>query len=240
MSNDLINVDEELKRRAEALKKNLGSQSVHISTKDKKFNLPNGVILDKLSCVVLDMRFWNKYYLKPWEPNVIATPECFAYGEDERSLIPSDGSPDKQADSCATCPHNIFPPNGGAKACKNFLIMAIMVPDLSDTTVYTLSGSPTSLNNDKVRKLEGLKTYFKKITDVYGHPIKAVTEFNLIDGKRGFKLHASFAGENGNYAEHAAYFDQAEKAITTEPSPPDENTVTEVSAPVRPRSRATA
>lgn len=240
MANELLNVEDELKRRADLLKKNLGNQGLHISTRDKKFNLPNGIILDELECVVLDMRFWNKYYTRPWEPNVVIPPECYAVGEDEKSMVPSPNSNDVQADSCAVCPHNIFPQGGGAKPCKNVLTMAIMVPDLSDLTVYTLTGSPTSLSNDKTRKIEGLKTYFKKITDVYGHPIKVITKFKLIDGKRGFKLHASFAGENLNYAEHATYFEQAEKAITTEPTPLDEATVTEVSAPVKPRSRATA
>lgn len=236
--NALINVEEELKRRADLLKKNLSSQSVHISTKDKKFNLPNGLVVDELSAVVLDMRFWNKYYTKPWEPNVVVPPDCFAIGEDERNMVPSVNSKNMQADACNVCPQNIFPPDGKAKPCKNVLVMAIMVPDLSDTTVYTLTGSPTSLSNDKTHKLDGLRTYFKKVADVYGHPIKVVTKFRLIDGKRGFKLYASFLSENENYAEHAAYFEEAERVLTTEPAAQQEDTqVVEVAAPQR--SRAT-
>ncbi len=61
-----------------------------------------------------------------------ATPTCYAYGDDEGSMVPHPQSPDKQAEACATCPHNAFGTalQGRGKRCKDTRSLGVVAEGL--------------------------------------------------------------------------------------------------------------
>lgn len=62
--------------------------------------------------------------------------------------MPSDNSPDKQADSCAACPKNEFGSLGKGKACSNTVQLAVLPADFMDDPeqpLAILKVSPTAL-----------------------------------------------------------------------------------------------
>lgn len=217
-STEIANVDAMLAAKAAALQQNIVAAGNHISLRDKKFGLPSGIKSDgPVKLVILDYRFQNRYYDKPWDPDTPTPPVCYAISETNVGMKPSDKSTEKQAESCDTCPLNEYGSKGKGKACRNQLIMAVQMPDLSDDTVMTITASPTAQTD--------MRLYLKKVTDLYGHPVKAVTSFTLVDAPRGFKLRAAAADVNTRYADHVKYLQQAEAAVTAEPqaAPPDDD-----------------
>jgi hypothetical protein len=235
-STELANVDALLQQKAAALAKNVKTGGSTISLRDKKFNLPSGEIVDgDLDLVILDYRYQNKYYTKPWNPKVPEAPECWAIAEAESDLSPSDNVVDKQSEDCASCPMNVFGSKGDGKACRNTMTLAVMFPDLADgDSVMTISVSPTAKKD--------IAAYLVKAAQMFGHPVKAITRFSLIDAARGFKIKAHAIEPNENYAVHAGYLKQAEDAVTVEPQPvPQEEEVqASVKAPVSTRRRSRA
>ena len=207
-STALSDIDAELQRRAAAIAQNVRTGGSAISLRDKKFNLPNGEIVDgELDLVVLDYRYWNKYYTKPWNPKTPEAPVCYACNEDERSLEPFDTAPEKQADDCASCPMNVFGSKGDAKACRNTMTLAVMLPGGDE--VLTLSVSPTAKKD--------IAGALVKSMQVFGHPVKATMTFALVDAARGFKLKVTNMEPNEDYKHYAQFLKQAEDAVTAEP-----------------------
>lgn len=101
----------------------------------------------ELTGVILDFAFDYTYYDRPFDPNQITSPACFALGRDVETLSPDDNSPVRQTDgSCKLCPNNEFGSalNGSGKACRNSL--RVLFKDLSDGSVWKVRFSPTSLS----------------------------------------------------------------------------------------------
>jgi len=74
-------------------------------------NLPN-----PLPLVILAYDAERAYYSKPYQPDVMATPDCYSYD----SLVPHEKSKVPQSDACSQCRFNEFgsAQNGKGKACK--------------------------------------------------------------------------------------------------------------------------
>jgi hypothetical protein len=74
-------------------------------------NLPN-----PLPLVILSYDAERAYYSKPYQPDVMATPDCYSYD----SLVPHAKAKVPQADKCSECRFNEFgsAQNGKGKACK--------------------------------------------------------------------------------------------------------------------------
>lgn len=121
-----------------------------IKTDEKLFTLPNGDSAEELSVIIVDFVSVNTYYDKPWNPNVIVPPNCFAISVDAVGLVPSDNSPDKQCDTCVSCWANQWNSSatGAGKACKNERLLAVMAPDGdADSPLMVLTVTPTALKS---------------------------------------------------------------------------------------------
>lgn len=118
-------------------------------TQDKMFVLPNGTkTAGPLKLVIVDFNSKNNYYPVAFDPKNITPPACFAIGDSPTTLVPSDNSPEKQAEACTGCPMNQFESAavGKGKACGNHRILAVLPPDAdADTPLWTLSVSSTAL-----------------------------------------------------------------------------------------------
>jgi len=144
-----------------------------IKLKPGKFVLPDGSETDSLDIVIVDFISANTFYEGAYNKDDIVPPTCFALGTNPTQLVPSDNSPVKQSDTCASCPMNQFGSAGAGKACKNGRRLAVLPPDADDDTpLWTLDVSPTGL--------KGFDGYVRSTAAKFGiTPIGLITNVTL-------------------------------------------------------------
>lgn len=164
---------------AEMLAKQVGAPSGDRikATQDKKFLLPDGNKVDTLEAVIVNFGSHNSYYTESYDRNKPVSPACFSLGMDPRSMVPSENSPKRQADTCHECPNNMWGsgPGGRGKACKNARVLALMPSKgvAEDAPIWLLQTSPTAIKffDDYVRGLLQRKvTPLKVVTQIYFDP----------------------------------------------------------------------
>lgn len=147
------NIREALEQETQELSKRIQAPSgdkIKL-TKKKTFKLPDGSEHPgPLTVVILDFVSYNAFFDKPYKDGDPAAPACFALGLEPTSLVPSAKSPDRQADSCGTCPNNQFGSKGDGKACRNHRKLAVVAGegDLAgdpNSPMWILEVSPTAL-----------------------------------------------------------------------------------------------
>jgi hypothetical protein len=119
---------------------------------NRAFITPDRAEGETLEVVIVDFMSSNLFYDGPFDRDNPQPPTCFAIGPEPSMLVPSPNSPNKQAETCATCPNNQFgsAPNGKGKACKNTRLLALMPASVldnpkEDAPIWVLSVPPTSL-----------------------------------------------------------------------------------------------
>lgn len=140
-----------------------GGDKIRI-TQDKKFALPDGrTHPGPLELVIIDFVSNNNFYEGKYDPKNITPPACFAVGTNPTALVPSNNSPDKQAETCSVCPNNVFGSEGDGKACKNGRLLAILAPDTKpDDPLMLLQVSPTAM--------KGFDAYVRNVAAQFGLP----------------------------------------------------------------------
>lgn len=89
---------------------------------------------NQMAVIVLAYTLENSWYDGPYDPNTPASPRCFAFGMDEKTLEPhpkvdEEEYFERQNDECSGCPRNEWgsADTGRGKACKNVVRLA-MIP----------------------------------------------------------------------------------------------------------------
>ena len=161
------------------------------------FALPNGQVLEELEAIVVDVRYVNALYLKPYKPGAIETPSCWALNADANILAPNEASEKPVHATCEGCPNNEWGSgaNGSGKRCKNMIRLALLPPDATEkTSVFILDLPPTS-TGPFLKVLRGLsvpmqtvvmrfsldpkQTYAKVLTELLSPAPDAVAPFIL-------------------------------------------------------------
>jgi hypothetical protein len=150
-----VNYSEQLSKEAQEIGKRIqaGGGSKVRANGNRSFILPEGGEATEIEGVIVDFYSANMFYDRPFDKDQPAAPACFAMGEIPSTLAPPAEVPDRQADSCATCPNNQFgsADNGKGKACRNKRILAILPEDANDESeIITLEVPPGS-----VQKFDG-------------------------------------------------------------------------------------
>lgn len=109
------------------------------------FALPNGQDAEVIEGVIVDFVSANLLFEGAYDKDNPSAPGCFAVGPEPTTLVPTQNSPNRQADTCATCPNNQFGSAGKGKACKNTRLLAIQPLGDDDGNIYVLSVPPTSI-----------------------------------------------------------------------------------------------
>jgi hypothetical protein len=146
-----------------------GKDAIRV-TQDKKFELPNGDVLDSLDVVIVDFVYRNEFYPGVFNRKAITPPACFAISENASAMSASPNSPIKQGENCATCQQNQFgsSPSGDGKACKNTVVLAVLPLDATeDTPIWIVKSSPTAVKH--------FNAYVAKLARSVGVPVSAVT-----------------------------------------------------------------
>lgn len=119
---------------------------------NKTFITPDGMEGDTLEVVVVDFVSSNLFYDGTYDRDNPQPPACFAIGAEPSLLVPSPSSPNKQAETCSSCPNNQFGSavTGKGKACKNTRLLALVPASALDNPkeeapIWIMSVPPASL-----------------------------------------------------------------------------------------------
>jgi len=154
-----------------------------ITFKKRKFNLPNGDVLDFLDVVIVDFVYMNKFYSAAYQEDSIVPPDCFAIAPNDKDLSPSANSPDCQSQvGCAGCPQNQFGSKGKGKACSNRIVMAILPTDAGPETPFAIIDVPPT-------SLKGWQQYASSVArGLQRPPFGVVTHIEMDDSYDYAKL----------------------------------------------------
>jgi hypothetical protein len=144
-----VNYNEQLAREAAEISKRIATPSgdrVRFNS-NRGFVTPDGNEGEELEVVIVDFMSSNLFYDGPFDRDKPQPPACFAIGPEPSLLVPSDNSPNKQAEVCTVCPNNQFGSAGKGKACKNTRLLAVMplAMDGGESPIWIMSVPPTSM-----------------------------------------------------------------------------------------------
>ena len=238
-SSAIVSIQEQLKAQVAAQANKIAPPSgINIRiTQDKKFQLPDGSKVDgPLDLVIVDFVSRNSFYEGAYDPNNISPPACFAIHPEPKQMVPSDNSPVKQADDCASCPMNQFGSSGKGKACKNSRVLAVLPPDAdADTPMWLLQVSPTAL--------KGFDGYVGAVARTFQMPpIAVVTSVDFNPNETYASLTFGDPRPNENLAVHFARQAEAKELLMAEPdvSGYGQEPAKPARAPARPAARKPA
>jgi len=100
----------------------IGGGQQFVSIKGGKLMIAGNQVPNNEAVVVV-LAFTNAkaYYDQPYQPDVPASPVCYAYGDDIKTMTPHTEAEKRQCDECASCRWNEFGTArmGKGKACRD-------------------------------------------------------------------------------------------------------------------------
>lgn len=175
-----VNYEEQLAKEAAEIAKRIAAPTgdrIRFNA-NRAFITPDGMEGETLEVVIVDFVSSNLFYDGPFDRDNPQPPGCFAIGPEPSLLVPSPNAPNRQAETCTSCPNNQFgsAPNGKGKACKNTRLLALMpvtaLDSEEDAPIWILSVPPTSL--------KAYDSYVHSLASKHKTvPIGVVTEISL-------------------------------------------------------------
>lgn len=230
-----VDISAMLEKQKQAVMDKIGrpSSSVVGIKQNKTMVLPDGdSTSEPVDFVILDFVSMNTYYDGVYDPNNVQPPVCFAIGENPDNLIASDRSPEKQSDTCASCPMNRYESaaRGKGKACKNMRVLAVMKANATEEdAIWLLRVSPT-----------GLKAYDGYVRNLAQRnnlaPVQVVTTIGFDPKEEYPSLRFAPAAvlEQDRLAFFVSRMEEAAELIRTEP---DYSTYEQETKPKKPAAR---
>lgn len=120
---------------------------------------------NKLRVAVIDYAFSKTYYEGAFDPSTPQTPVCYAFGREEKGMVPHDQAPKKQHADCAGCEWNRFgtAERGRGKRCKDERrVMCIVEVDDEES----IAGAEVRQFNIPPGSLKNWGTYLNTIKEV--------------------------------------------------------------------------
>lgn len=150
---------------------------------------------DKMNVVVLDSVLENHYYDVAFDPDNPASPVCFAFGRDEKTICPHDGAPEPQHTQCKGCPLNEFGTDerGKGKACANVRRLAL----IPESGLEDIEGADVAYLKVPVMSVKNWAGYVTQLaTTLKRPPFAVVTEVSVVpDDKSQFRVQFKFVRE---------------------------------------------
>lgn len=170
MTNQLNRWEEELAKSAAETTANLPAVSVPtLSFKTGGRMALNGAEIkdSTVDVIVLDFIRENQFFADDYDPDNPATPCCYAFGHDEKTMKPFDAAPDPQADQCKGCKWNEFgsATKGAGKACKNVMRVALIHAQAED-----IAGAEVIYAKIPVTSVKNFVGYAKTLADSFKRP----------------------------------------------------------------------
>ncbi len=213
-STAVASIQERLKAEVAGIQERIGAPGGDVIsiTQDKHFKLPDGTKHPgPMNVVIVDFVAGNFFYEGAYDPNNITPPACFSLGTNPSQMVPSNNSPVRQSDSCATCPMNQWGSDGKGKACKNSRLLALLPVDAdNETPVMVLKVSPTAI--------KAFDSYVATVARSFQlPPLGVVTEISFDDAVTYASLRFKNPTPNENIELAFNRRDEARKRLMTEP-----------------------
>lgn len=145
---------------------------------------------NEIKAVIVDAILENNYYVGAFDSENPSSPDCYAFGRDEKTMGPHPDAPAPQSDKCHDCKWNEFgtADTGKGKACKNTRRIAL-VPAMP-LTEDGLRKDEIAFLKPPVTSVKAYATYVKMLGKVRGlHTAGVVTKITSAkDPKTQFKL----------------------------------------------------
>ena len=128
---------------------------------------------NKMEVVVIDFLLENAIFAEKYNANKPASPMCYAFGRDEKTMGPHENSSDPQSELCHNCPNNEWgsnPEGGRGKACKNSRRIAIMHADALRDGPDGVEKANTIMCKIPVTSIQNFSRYINQCTKVLGKP----------------------------------------------------------------------
>lgn len=207
-------IDAEMQAEVAAIADRIGQPGGNLIavTQDKQFKLPDGTTSDEVYAVIVDFNSANMLYEGRYDPKNPAPPICFALGKVVKDLVPSEHSPQKQADRCQGCPMNEFGSDGNGKACKNQRQLILALPDNEDedAPLYKMRVSPTAIKH--------FDSYVASVASKLQRPPVAVVTKIYFDPNNDYpSLRFAIDAPNPAMAAHFGRRAEAQALLNTEP-----------------------
>lgn len=126
-----------------------------------------------LECIIIASTHANKYYEGEYDPNNLRNPECYAYSEDGKGMVPHPSVVNPIHDNCDECPYNQWgsADKGKGKKCKNVQHIGLIPADTSPEDVETAELALMSL---PVTSGKNFDKYVNKLTTLFNRPTLAM------------------------------------------------------------------
>lgn len=123
----LANLQEELAAAAKEASAAEQSGGSFLSFKGGMFFNKQPMKDNRVDAIILDAINVNEFYAEAWDPDVKASPSCYAFGRGDDMKPHEKVKAPKCAGGCAACPMNQWGSgNKGGKACKNTKRLALI------------------------------------------------------------------------------------------------------------------
>jgi len=160
MSNEVMSWKDRLAQDAQKQVAQEATDSNRITPKHGEFYVGDVAIGKTVDCVVVAAINERCYYNKPYDPEAIDAPACFAQNEEFHLLAPHENVPEPECENCQDCPQAEFVRVEGQKRpkappCKTYKKLALINADAIKSGDYGakdlvfLKVSPTSVKNWK-------------------------------------------------------------------------------------------
>lgn len=174
MSNELVNWQEELAKEAKEVANRERPATSQIG-------LRAGVMMyqgqqipgNNLDCIILESCVENRYDTKPFDPQNISPPDCFALSISGEEMVPSSASPNRQAERCDLCDMGKWQPNPkrpgkNHKPCKERRRLALLPADV--LTTKNFKTAELAIISVPVTSVKYWGTYANAISAEHGRP----------------------------------------------------------------------
>lgn len=132
---------------------------------------------NRLKCVIISSGIEKRYDTKPFDPDNISPPDCFALSVTGEDMAPCPESPVKQAETCSSCPQNGWQPNPkrpgkNHKPCKERRRLALLPADA--VAAGNVKSAELALLALPVTSVKHWGTYVNRLAAEYARPPWAV------------------------------------------------------------------
>lgn len=160
-----------------------------LSTKNARLSFGGANVPgDKMNVVIIDSILENVYYDVPFDANNPASPVCYAFGRDDKTIAPHEKSPEPQHDQCKGCPMNEFgsAERGKGKACSNVRRLAL----IPEAGLDDVEGTEVAYLKVPVMSVKNWAGYVNQLaTTIKRPPLAMITEISVVpDDKSQFRV----------------------------------------------------
>lgn len=217
----IANWDEEMAKQAQA------AAAMEASTATGNFfGLKGGILTwegaalpgNQMGVIILDSILENVFYEGAYDPDTPQSPVCFAYGRDEKTMVPhadvvANGT--AQCEGCHACPKNEFGSAdvGKGKACRNTRRLAMISAGTYEQEVKNgplvfhafedpeqLESSPIGFMKLPVMSVKGYAGFVKQVAGALSRPPHGIFTrvFVVPDPKSQFRVMFEAIGQVPN------------------------------------------